>query len=150
VQSGACTSPINRLPAGTELSVDGKNYVISSELPIEGGIAFFVYKVRRKPECGLEFALKQILCDPKDPEIVRLCMEEVRILESLSHPNIVRCYGKELKKDNNFYVVTEWCDGLSISKYFAPFPSLHRKIKRFKEACLQGQRTRNRPNWQDG
>lgn len=70
-----------------------------------------VYKVKRK-EDGLEYAMKKIRISTLNEKELANCLNEVRILASLNHPNILSykdSFYDELT--NTFCIVTEYLEG---------------------------------------
>ena len=68
---------------------------------------------------GTKVAVKQI---PKsiftNQKLTELVIREITIAKSLQHPNIVKCLDA-IQTSNNLYIITEYCDGVSLEKYLS-------------------------------
>lgn len=74
--------------------------------PIGKGKFAVVYRARRL-EDGSVAALKKIGVDSMDQKTRSKCLKEVRLLQSLEHPNIVR-YLDSLVEENDLLIAFEW------------------------------------------
>lgn len=105
---------------GQEVSIGGRSLVIESLLA-EGGFAS-VYLATNRPELVAvggsggrteHFVLKKMFAG--GPEAVAQLTAEVRLMERLKHPNIVRVYGTDMKRTGgdgvDIYVLMEFCPG---------------------------------------
>ena len=134
---------------GTEVSVGGRHLVIESLLA-EGGFAS-VYLANNRPELGgggpggggagggggglgaggapvERFVLKKMFAG--GPEAIAQLSAEVKLMERLSHPNIVRVLGSDVKR-------ARAGDGLDITVLmeFCPGGHLLARINKLAEAC---------------
>uniref|UniRef100_A0A7R9VYE8 non-specific serine/threonine protein kinase n=1 Tax=Chlamydomonas euryale TaxID=1486919 RepID=A0A7R9VYE8_9CHLO len=59
---------------------------------------------------GTAVALKKVaIFDMMDPKARQDCLKEVKILENLQHPNIVKCFTSFIQ-DNELIIVMEWAE----------------------------------------
>ncbi|GAX78152.1 hypothetical protein CEUSTIGMA_g5594.t1 [Chlamydomonas eustigma] len=66
-----------------------------------------VFAARHVPT-GTTVALKKVaIFDMMDPQTRQDCLKEVRILQNLQHPNIVKCFNSFIQ-DNDLIIVMEW------------------------------------------
>ena len=66
---------------------------------------------RRSSTAEYHFALKSIHLDRVSPVFLEELKNEIRILRSMDHPNIVKAYEVYLCKNKQIYLVMELCDG---------------------------------------
>ena len=64
-----------------------------------------------RPTTEYHYALKSIHLDRVSPVFLEELKNEIRILRSLDHPNIVKAYEVYLCKNKQIYLVLELCDG---------------------------------------
>ncbi|XP_068313206.1 mitogen-activated protein kinase kinase kinase 5-like [Pyrus communis] len=70
-------------------------------------------------ETGALCAMKEVDVIPDDPkaaECIRQLEQEIKVLRTLKHPNIVQYYGSEMT-DDHFYIYLEYVHPGSINKY---------------------------------
>ncbi|CAN6582891.1 unnamed protein product [Malus baccata var. baccata] len=70
-------------------------------------------------ETGALCAMKEVDLIPDDPkaaECIRQLEQEIKVLRTLKHPNIVQYYGSEMT-DDHFYIYLEYVHPGSINKY---------------------------------
>ena len=67
--------------------------------------------IRRHSTAEYNFALKSIHLDRVSPVFLEELKNEIRILRSIDHPNIVKAYEVYLCKNKQIYLVMELCDG---------------------------------------
>uniref|UniRef100_A0A7S0RG92 non-specific serine/threonine protein kinase n=1 Tax=Chlamydomonas leiostraca TaxID=1034604 RepID=A0A7S0RG92_9CHLO len=59
---------------------------------------------------GMQVAMKKVaIFDMMDPQARVDCLKEVKILQSLEHPNIVKCYNSFIQ-DNELVIILEWAE----------------------------------------
>lgn len=46
----------------------------------------------------------------KSAKLQELLFSEIEVIQSLNHPNILKCH-EVLKSENNCYIITELCNG---------------------------------------
>jgi hypothetical protein len=109
-----CVQALSASPAaqlvGAEVTVSGKHVVVES-LVAEGGFgSVYLVTVVGSEE---HLILKKMFAN--GPELVAQLTEEVRLMEALSHPNVVRVLGSDVKKRGSesveILVLMEWCPG---------------------------------------
>ena len=71
---------------------------------------------------------------PKSNTSISAFINEIRILSSLDHPNIVKYFG-HYQSDNYLYVVMEYCEGEEL------FQKLSRKGKMTEKETKDGKKT---------
>ena len=74
--------------------------------PIGKGKFAVVYRAQRKSD-NLVVALKRINVDIMDEKARDKCLKEVRLLQSLDHPNIIR-YMDSFISENDLVIIVEW------------------------------------------
>ncbi|CAM9465594.1 unnamed protein product [Laminaria digitata] len=74
--------------------------------PIGKGKFAVVYRAKRK-EDGTTVALKKISVSSTDEKSKKKCLKEVRLLQSLDHPNIIR-YIDCILEEEEVIIVFEW------------------------------------------
>ena len=103
------------------------NYVLLKE--VGRGASGVVYKAQSKLDSSI-YALKKINLKHIQKQKRKDLLQEVRILKSLKHPNILECFGSFISNDD-LYVVTE----------FADYGDLNRLIRKQREkSCRIGER----------
>jgi calcium-dependent protein kinase len=96
----------NLVQLSTGLPLD--NYVSDKKLG-EGSYGS-VYRVKHK-DLGIPRAMKKITgSGNKDPEKIKEIENEINLLKSMDHPNIVKIFEFYNTKDG-FYLITEYCSG---------------------------------------
>jgi NIMA (never in mitosis gene a)-related kinase len=68
-----------------------------------------VFKVKRNSD-GCEYALKKVKLGSLSDKEKANALNEVRILASIEHPNII-CYKESFFDENNLCIIMELCDG---------------------------------------
>lgn len=62
------------------------------------------------------YAIKRIQLDKIKKSVISKFLLELNISSSLNHNNIIKCH-ETLKTENNWYIVTEYCDGGTLIDY---------------------------------
>jgi serine/threonine-protein kinase len=85
----------------------------------EGGMAT-VWRARTRGAAGFArtVAVKRILEGLSDnPEFVAMFVEEARVVADLSHPNVVQIHDFDADDEGNYFLVSEWVEGLTLSAW---------------------------------
>ena len=114
---------VNLIQLSTGLPID--NYVSDKKLG-EGSYGS-VYRVKHK-DLGVYRAMKKITgsANSKDPEKIKEITNEIELLKTLDHPNIVKIFEFYNTKEG-FFLITEYCQGGELFDRIT-------KIKKFDEA----------------
>ena len=92
----------------------------------------FLTKIKGSNELYATKRLDRAFCEK--PDNMKRLKNEIKILKNLAHPNIVRLI--DLKKSKtHIYLVTEYCNGGSLSQRLKDFVSIHKKP--FPELIVQ-------------
>eukprot|EP00274_Cyanoptyche_gloeocystis_P007567 CAMPEP_0196660902 /NCGR_PEP_ID=MMETSP1086-20130531/41768_1 /TAXON_ID=77921 /ORGANISM="Cyanoptyche gloeocystis , Strain SAG4.97" /LENGTH=290 /DNA_ID=CAMNT_0041995543 /DNA_START=94 /DNA_END=963 /DNA_ORIENTATION=- len=81
-----------------------------------------VYQVTRLSD-GVVFALKMIQIFSLSAQERQLCLNEVKLLQKLSHPNIIR-YVDSYLEDNDLFIVFEWAANGDLTKLLSKAKSV--------------------------
>jgi serine/threonine protein kinase len=85
------------------------------DLHATGGMAE-VYRGRLKNQDGRLVAIKKILPQfTRDPELIRMFIEEARIAALLKFPNIVQVHDLGVSDDGEYFIVMEFADGKDLA-----------------------------------
>jgi serine/threonine protein kinase len=68
-----------------------------------------VYKVKRRKDAKI-FCLKQINCEKMSKSERDAASQEMRILSSLKHRNVLRFYESNMSKDGVLSLIVEYCE----------------------------------------
>ena len=78
--------------------------------PIGAGKFSIVFKAEKTDEDNKLIALKCIkIFDMTDVKQREKCLKEVKLLQSLDHPNVIR-YLDSFIEDNDLYIAVEWAE----------------------------------------
>jgi serine/threonine-protein kinase len=100
----------------TEL-LGGKYEVL--ELAGEGGMAK-VYRGQTHGAAGFTrpVAIKRVLAPlSQNPDFLKMFVEEARVVSELDHPNIAQIHDFDRDRNGEYYLVLEWVDGLTLSRW---------------------------------
>ena len=111
-----------KLSASTGLSEEAEekigSYIFYREKEIGSGYSSKVYKARKIGD-DQDYAIKVIELKKYTSSNLEMLANEIKILKTLDHPNVLRCYDI-YRKTNRCYIVTEYC----------PFGDLHAHISK--------------------
>ena len=88
------------------------NYILCCDEKLGAGAFGEVFKGYEKADPSNLFAIKQVSINVSDKELLFLknfLENEVLVMESLSHPNIIKCFDMSITS-NNIYIITELCN----------------------------------------
>ena len=77
---------------------------------LKGGAFGQVYLARHKQEKKL-YAIKKVKTREMSEKDRKATMQEVKLLQKLSHPNIVAYKDSFIDRDQYFNIVMDYCDG---------------------------------------
>ncbi len=116
LQTPAATarSKADILPARRTLSLGSSQYDILTEKRMPN----CTFYRARDIEGGREVAIKELdFTQLKDRKIFDLAKREAGILQSIDHPNVVKCLGHHSDEQNGkFFIITEWIEGRTLKE----------------------------------
>jgi serine/threonine protein kinase len=97
-----------------------------------------VYKGKKK-DCNEEYAIKVIELKKYSSSNMEMLNNEIDILQSLHHPNIIRCYDI-FKTPTKCYIVMEYCPHGDLLTYLTKNGKLHESkaveiVQQITEGC---------------
>ena len=88
-------------------------------------------------QTDLRVAIKKIHLRSIDDKIRTRLDDEIRILRSIDHPNIVKTYDVETDEDS-MYIIMEYCTGGDFSKFVARSPLRESKVRYYIYQLMKG------------
>jgi|GEM_PF-6413719 len=113
---GARVAQADPLPARRPLTLGSKQYEIISEKKGPNAIIHRAYDT----EGNREVAIKELdLARIKEKKVFELATREAGLLQSIDHPNVVKCLGYHSDETNDkFFIITEWVKGKTLREEF--------------------------------
>ena len=91
-----------------------ENYLIMHDIGVgSNSVVKLAVSKSSNEKCAIKIYNKRAL---DDPGLRKCVMREVKILKKINHPNIVKYY-EDMQGKNNFYIVTEFVKGVSLSDH---------------------------------
>ncbi len=118
---GARLAQADPLPARRQLALGSKQYEIISEKKGSNAIIYRAYDT----EGNREVAIKELdLARIKEKKVFELAIREAELLQSIDHPNVVKCLGYHADQANDkFFIITEWVEGKTLREEFEARPA---------------------------
>jgi len=93
-------------------------------------------------DTGSLIAIKELVFSPDNQKEVAAMQQEINLMKSLDHPNIVKYLGTEMGSETNsnlLYIFTEWVPGGSLQSLLSKFGKFDEQVtKKYAFQILQG------------
>lgn len=93
-----------------------REYIYKEEKPLGKGSFGTVYKVYKKEEPDVVFAMKKVTLKGLSTKDKGYCRGEIEWMQKLQHPNIIQ-YHDSFEVNEDIYIVMEFCQGGSLRGY---------------------------------
>ena len=92
------------------------DYAYYSNDLIGSGYSSHVYICHHKNNPNSQYAIKVVKLSKLNKSHIHLLQNEIKILQSLDHPNIVKFHAVYYTQ-NNCYLITDYCEGGTLQAY---------------------------------